>query len=108
MKEQFTGSFYFNLTINGNLIGEFCNNNSNRIQTESANRIGEGGQSFDGIFISSWVDSKLNISKLEIKHSKTKFELNWTETGNQNYYGEGFLKDNILIGYYKKILKKTF
>ena len=102
MDEEFTGSFYFNMTINGNLIGEFSNNKSIIIQTENANRTSQERQTYVGTYVSSWVDSELNKSKLEIIDYKFKFKLNWTETGNQDYYGEGFLIENILIGYYKK------
>lgn len=104
MEEEFVGSFYFDITSNGNLVGEFSNNKSIIIQTESANVINKKGKPFEGTFISTWFDSKLNRAKLTVEVFGCKFKLTWTETNNQDYYGEGFLKGNILIGYYKKVV----
>lgn len=101
MSKHFSGSFYFEKTVNGNLIGEFSNNSDDTIMTESANKVNPDGK-FEGTYISTWFDIDLTKADLEIKPNGHKYILTWTGTGGQEYKGEGFLAGDRLIGYYKK------
>lgn len=102
-----TGSFYFKKTINGNLIGEFTNNDPNAtVRTENANVI-EYDSGFTGKYLSTWYDNDSHTAKLEIKTKGNAgtFSLEWNEGTNSypTYVGEGFLQDeNTLIGFYQK------
>jgi len=49
-KKRFSGRFWFKRTVNGNLIGEFSNNVSESISTESADLI-TTPESFVGVYI---------------------------------------------------------
>lgn len=101
MSMPFTGSFYFDKTINGNLIGEFSNSETDFIMTESAlTRASKAG--FEGIYISTWYDIDLNKATLEIIKMGCKYTLDWSEPGKQGYEGEGFLTGDRLIGFYRK------
>jgi len=99
-----TGSFYFKKTFNGNLIGEFANNDpSSMVITENAN-IQNSIFGFIGTYISTWYDNASHQAQLEIKAigNKSTFSLIWTENGKITYEGEAFLQDeNILVGFYQ-------
>jgi len=96
-----TGSFYFKLTVNGNLIGEFTNNHSDGITVEAANR-NDVGNSFIGNYQTSWREGNTYSADLSItfreNSNQLKFELLWK--GTNIFRGEGFLVDGILIGHY--------
>jgi hypothetical protein len=95
------GSFYFELTANGNLIGEFSNNLSKSITTENANLSGTAS-GFIGKYESTWYDDDVHFANLVISQRvKNKiYVLQWNENGKLKYKGEGFLHDKTLIGYY--------
>jgi len=100
MSKGILGTFYFKLTSSNNLLGEFTNNKSQEIMTETANPIGPT-TSFIGSYNSVWFDIDLQRAVLDISFENLKYKLKWTEINNLDYEGEGMLVDNILIGYYK-------
>ena len=53
------GEFYFMLTKDGNLLGEFTNEGMNgRWDIESANKDGNDNVDFVGKFISTWLEDE--------------------------------------------------
>lgn len=104
MKKDFTGVFYFERTTNSNLLGEFSNNESEIIMTESA--IASGGTNdFEGDYTTSWFDFKVNGVNMKIKRTGNKYEITWLDNdGKPIFKGEGFLAGNKLIGFYKKTI----
>lgn len=101
---QIIGCFYFKRTSNNNLIGEFTNNLSEIVSTESADLIFQSDNtSFIGRYDSSWQENGVShFAKLDISYkngsNKSVFSLKWR--GNSKFDGEGMLCDNILIGNY--------
>lgn len=98
------GNFYFKLTENGNLIGEFINNGTKEFNVECANKDGNENINFVGKFISTWLE-KENVftSKLTITNDEDKkgyYKLVWISNGKKTFYGNGFVTDNILYGDY--------
>ena len=100
--KKLIGTFYFKQTIYGNLIGEFTNNTSEEILTETASLEGKN-KDFEGTYNSIWFDVELHQSTLSITKKLNKYLLKWTESGKSQYEGEGILVDSILIGFYKMI-----
>lgn len=110
----FVGSFFFKQTSNGNLIGEFSNNDAPNIMTESADFIKKSdadkddtlvGKDFLGEYGCSWRQGnpvfrlRLNIRRIQ----DLKFELIWTNNkGDIEYSGQGFIVDDLLAGFYVK------
>jgi hypothetical protein len=101
MNEKLTGTFYFKQTTSRNLIGEFTNNESEGILTETATPTPSSTNEYEGNYDSVWLDTELHHADLSINKTGNKFKLKWSETGKPSYEGEGMLVDNILIGYYK-------
>lgn len=108
MVENFLlGNFYYKQTINGNIIGEFSNNNTDNIYTESCDLINRTtADKFIGIYLSSWVENdESHKSNLEIsfKYKKNKriYKLVWIVDGKEKFDGEGILCAEHLIGFYK-------
>lgn len=103
MNKNFCGSFWFEKTINGNLIGEFSNTDSTTINTESAQKIVPDSK-FDGDYISTWFDIVLCKADLKIRNTNgQKFTFDWKAVGGINYEEEGFLSsENRIIGFYRK------
>jgi len=99
------GTFYFKSTVNGNLLGEFTNNNSKEIMTESATLDNdlESELIFVGNYRSVWFDIVLKEMNLEIREEGIKYYLSWSENGIEIYKGEGFLVDEILVGHYYQL-----
>jgi hypothetical protein len=100
------GSFYFKITNNHNLIGEFTNNDPNEcIRTENAQLI-KSNSRLIGIYQSTWFDNAVHLADLEImqKNNNNTYKLEWKEKGIITYQGEGFLMDNeTLIGFYQSV-----
>ena len=109
------GRFYFELTSNGNLLGEYSNNHLNSgIEVEAAKRVAEGreefanlkGSEFHGEFLSIWTQGKSGSPPcyLEISRDKNRlqiFSLVWSKKkGGKLYHGEGMLAGHLLIGNY--------
>jgi hypothetical protein len=102
-----TGRFYFKQTSNGNLIGEFSNDHSTGISTESADLKSANENLYLGKYDSTWQDNGKPgcFADLEITHKPNTnnkiFTLKWR--GKSNFDGEGMLCDNILIGDYHDV-----
>lgn len=97
------GAFYFRLTENENLLGEFFNDHSITPSTESADKRHGSGTGFVGIYDSSWIDVETvtAILTISIKHESTRiFSLSWDVMGNRRFIGEGIIVDSILMGNY--------
>jgi hypothetical protein len=98
------GQFYFKRSTNGNLLGEFTNNESEKITAESANLIGSS-TNFTGTYKSTWQHEKeacfATLTIEFMNEQKTQYLLKWASNDGFNYWGEGFLVDNILIGHYR-------
>lgn len=104
MKKEFNGVFYFEKTNNFNLIGEFSNNESIIIMTESA--IGNNvSNDFEGEYTSTWFDFIGNEANLVITKNGRKYKLTWFKNGETLFIGEGFVTEHKLIGFYKKVLE---
>ena len=104
MANELIGRFYLKKTNNGNLLGEFSNNESNKIFSESADSVDESC-CFIGDYNSTWQEDGLyHFAKLTIafrpETNKKIFTLKWVE-GSKTFIGEGMLCDNILIGDYR-------
>ncbi|ELY2018565.1 hypothetical protein SL053_002495 [Flavobacterium psychrophilum] len=98
------GKFYFILTKNGNLLGEFTNNGMNgNWDIESANKNGNDNVDFVGKFISTWLeDEKSFKAVLEIERiDEIIYKLNWKNlNGTEIFSGNAKLENDILIGNY--------
>lgn len=110
---KITGRFFFKLTANGNLLGEYSNDLSSRCVTEAANRIFSAKEperisryDFEATYESVWretldrcVCSNLTISRK--KGCTGIFSLEWkSPAGVHQFDGEGMLCDEILVGNY--------
>jgi len=117
------GRFFFKKTDNGNLIGEFSNNQDTAsskpgtgISTESADRIYGCEErecvnfSYHGTYRSTWQDEEgSHLAKLKITPKKTRpktqYSLEWCEgkdLTDLTFVGEGMLCDGMLIGDYRQ------
>ena len=96
------GRFYFKIDEKGNLIGCFSNNLHLINFSEYAHRI--TGNGFEGQFNSTWTDdvgtfqATLTIQLKLI--SNDIYNLHWSN-GAIQFWGEGFIVDNLLIGDYR-------
>ena len=99
------GRFYFKQTSNGNLIGEFSNDDTERTYTESADIITKLGKyDYIGDYHTTWYEDGACFAKLNIrKKYDSIFSLEWL--GESHFKGEGMLCDNTLIGNYWSIDK---
>ena len=100
------GRFYYKQTRNGNLIGEFSNNKSERNYTESANILSGFFAEFIGNYTATWNENAPTSLDLIITNKPSTngiFTLTWSENGKAIFKGEGFIVDNILIGDYQDI-----
>lgn len=110
MANNLIGCFYFKQTINGNLIGEFSNNKSPGIYTESSDSLENTGN-YLGKYYSTWQENgKPKNAVLEISqklNTENKiFSLTWRNSkGISVFKGEGMLCDNTLIGDYQESKK---
>jgi hypothetical protein len=109
------GRFYFKQTVNGNLIGEYSNQKSEEVWSESANKKpdeknevakdNEKNEPFIGTYISTWGErSEAILCDLKISpKSNTRgiYSLTWEKDNSQIFKGEGFIVDNMLIGDYQ-------
>lgn len=106
-EERVIGSFHFRLTNSGNLIGEYINNHSNIILTESANRVNptDNKPVFEGNYVTSWLEgnrpqsNRISINRIQ---DTNMFSIIWaTIRGEITFQGKGtFMDENIIYGYY--------
>lgn len=106
------GRFYFKLTSNGNLLGEYSNNRSRSCSAESAERalelegqVGGGAARFVGIYRSVWQEdggvAHTAILKIDPKAGCDGiFTVYWSSPESDSFEGEAMLCDEILIGNY--------
>jgi len=107
------GHFNYRLTDNGNLTGEFANNQSTRPQTESADRMQEGNtelecKKFEGVYRSTWFEPDVKnalMMKLVItkKHGAEQiFRLEWLKHPSKSvlFKGEAMISEGLLVGNY--------
>jgi hypothetical protein len=98
------GEFYFVLTKNGNLFGEFTNNGMNgRWDIESANKEKNKSIDFQGKFISTWLEHKKSFTAiLEVdKIDEINYTLIWKNlNGTEVFFGNAKLENEKLIGKY--------
>lgn len=96
------GRFYFKQTSNGHLIGEFSNDQSNAVMTESADLVERKEGKFNGVYRSTWQENGVVCSAtLTISQptNRSVFRLAWV--GATNFKGGGMLCDDTLIGDYQ-------
>jgi len=109
MIKKVIGHFYLKKTVNRNLLGEFTNETTENIFTESADLQSPiGDDSFSGIYLTTWRENRdsyiyeLRVSINE-KSNNLKYNLLWKNIKDSNviFIGEGFLVNNMLIGHYR-------
>ena len=96
------GNFYYKQSANGNLLGEFSNNSTSSVIPDSCLLISIFQENFVGSYQSTWIENENSsgIFTLEIqKLSNQKFKLTW-QNNEITFLGEGFIVDNMLIGFY--------
>jgi|GEM_PF-756260 len=117
--EIFPGEFYFKLTSNGNLVGEFTNRGTDHIGVESAARREAASErdafGFTGTYRSSWVEPNdrtpgtgvLTITLVNNPSGQLlprRYRLEWRAHAGENagflFHGHGFVADGLLIGHY--------
>jgi hypothetical protein len=101
------GNFYLKQTSSGNLLGEYTNTVNEEIFTENARPINGGSSTFAGEYNTSWLEGNKDDphkSKLIIKAEGNKYKLEWSNL----FWGQGFVVDGILIGFYVDEKPKTF
>lgn len=110
------GRFYFKLTSNGNLLGEYSNNDQNclRSLTESARRLAfeSKDQGFVGNYISAWyedIDHQAVSADLVISlkpRCENIFLVRWTPREGEEtsikciFFGEAMIGEGMLVGNY--------
>lgn len=112
---KINGRFYFKLTSNKNLLGEFSNQDGacQKNYTESAVRISKGNDApFIGIYRSTWWEETSNapaLAELKIENRQDRdgaYRLEWRYIKGENaeskpyFTGEAMLCDGMLIGNY--------
>lgn len=111
---ELLGRFYFRITSNGNLTGEFSNDRNNAVQTESADRFSDrpsdfkSPEAFLGEYHSTWIEGPPDFPMhaiLVIAQNKPNpqiFELVWTgQNRNVIFRGQGMIAEGLLIGNYQ-------
>ena len=117
MAKNLIGRFYFKLTDNKNLIGEFSNSGDERIYAESADRIipdachgnfvGEYNQTWCHYYENGKVEGNVGtLTIAETSKNKNIFSIklvvqNRMPLAERTYWGEGMLCDGMLIGDYR-------
>ncbi len=100
------GFFYFRLTHNGNLVGEFFNDADTSIRTESADKI-KNIKKFDNNYLSTWREGgnseilNLNISISD--NNERIFDLAWFRNNENDpvFRGQAMeIEENLFSGYY--------
>ncbi|UJS26007.1 hypothetical protein [Thiothrix winogradskyi] len=114
-KKKLNGRFYFELTTNYNLIGEYSSNYSQHSEPESASRIYYEGEDknnksydFIGDYLTIWQEDGsaiiANLKIIEKPNCTNIYSLLWSSTTDQNtiyFTGEAMLYRNSIIGDYR-------
>lgn len=103
------GRFYFKLTSNGNLVGEYSHRDpsSQRCYAEAATRTSPGGIGWCGEYRTTWCEGpsfEVVSAWLKIEAVTAQiFVVRWLDGKDQNqplFYGEAMICDGILMGDY--------
>jgi len=100
------GQFYLKKTSNGNLVGEWSNNDQNKVFSESCDLITAGNDSYVGEYNSTWQEkgeaifAKLTITRKT--NNSPLFSLKWQGKGF-GFEGDGMLCDDVLMGRFQEI-----
>ena len=99
MSKKLIGSFYFEKKENGDLVGQFTNNCTEKILSEKSTFI---SNEVDGTqnYTTEWKDPEECKANLFIKQHGNKFMFEWEMESKILYKGEAFLKDKIYVGHY--------
>jgi len=103
------GRFYFKLSDNGNLLGEYSNAGSTECDVEAAKRIHTSEETsvepFEGEYTSTWTEGKkVESATLKITrrpNSAGIFSVIWCDGNRELFTGEAMVVDRILIGNYE-------
>ena len=105
------GRFYFKLSENGNLLGEYSNEGSTECDVEAAKRIPAVTSEatpvnlFEGEYTSTWTEGKEVVSAtLKITRRSNAvgiFSVIWCKGGRDLFTGGAMMVDRILIGNYE-------
>ncbi|MBN2683861.1 MAG: hypothetical protein JXR40_01150 [Pontiellaceae bacterium] len=104
--EKIIGRFYFKLSSNGNLLGEYSNNKSQDCDVEAAKRLpewqGTNINSFVGKYQSTWTEGdSYHSAILTITNWNAQiYSLEWSRDNKTDFKGEAMIMDGILIGNY--------
>jgi len=115
------GRFYFKLTANGNLLGEYSNNDCSRSFPESASRFPAGNlfDGYEGSYISTWYEEgqgrafSADMSIIPKHGCVNIFTVNWRprpgdiSSTQDVFFGEAMLADNMLVGNYQMVPRET-
>jgi len=95
------GRFYLKKTVNGNLLGEWSNDSTPGIFTESCDMDGNPDRCFEGEYFSTWREERGACSaELTITRQGHVFVLQW-RGDDGNFDGCGMLQsDEVLSGDY--------
>lgn len=112
-RRNILGAFYFRLSQNGNIAGEYTHNNDRLILGENADRVhSDDRMGFEGTYNSIWLEKQNELlpsteqmrATLAITRPDRKFNLEWRdEDGLVVYTGEGMLVDDLLVGFYQRV-----
>lgn len=101
-----SGRFYFRQTQNGNLIGEYSNQNSTRNVSESANQTVDSDFPFVGTYNSTWFEDNPRAAESMtlvislIPGTRDIYRLIWSNGKQDAFFGEAFIAEDLLIGNY--------
>ncbi len=112
--KELKGRFYYRLTANGNMTGEFSNNLSIHSQPESAERIPQNNVTVDspfsflGAYHSTWfepADGVPVLARLEITQKLGTYQIfsvRWLNSTSHAvlFLGEAMIGEGLLIGNY--------
>ncbi|MBE98888.1 MULTISPECIES: hypothetical protein [Flavobacterium] len=103
------GSFYMKKTEDGNLQGEYTNNEQFTVSTENSVLLVAGPEPYLGEYATTWrepdkvMHARLIVSAISAKDTNTyaKYKLVWSDLNNVPIYeGEAILAEGLLIGHF--------
>ena len=107
--EKIIGRFYFKLSSNGNLLGEYSNNVSTDCDVEAARRLSERQGTninpFVGKYNSTWTEgaSSHSATLTITKRTAQIYSVEWSRNNEPVFTGEAMIMDGILIGNYQSV-----
>lgn len=105
---SFSGQFYFKLTEEGNLLGEYSHQGTSTIRPECAMRVTGAKNDYAGDFLTAWYEQNTDNAMLAGLRVRPKpqdshsFTLLWMEhkTSRILFTGEATLKNGAIVGHY--------